>query len=156
MDNLSAERAVYQMVDGEWKRLPGYYVLRKWRKTRSGLPLVNPGVPGLGLSWSFSFGPAHCRRFLWLYPGAGSVLRAHPRQTVVEEVVPEPPSIALEEQPEQGPVEEEPPAPAVPAQTTVTPPPTVPRYTEYVVKRGDNLWSIAQELWGSQPVPADR
>lgn len=149
MDNLSAERAVYQMVDGERKRLPGYYVLREMAENEIGIAAGKSGSPWLRAVLVVLF--------LGLLIAGGSYgytlvrdlyFAPTPRQTVVEEVVPEPPSIALEEQPEQGPVEEEPPAPAVPAQTTVTPPPTVPRYTEYVVKRGDNLWSIAQELWG--------
>ncbi len=155
MDNQASERAVYQVVDGAWNRLPGYYVLREMAENEIGIaPSKGAASPALrvvlavlllalliaGGSYGYTL-----LRDLYFSPN-----KEH-TQTVVGDVQPQ--SAVLEEQgevPVRGAAapEEQSEAPAVPTQTSLAPPSTVPRYREYVVKRGDNLWSIAEELWG--------
>ncbi|NLM42013.1 MAG: LysM peptidoglycan-binding domain-containing protein [Firmicutes bacterium] len=149
MDHQTPERALYHVLAGEWKRLPGYYVLRDMAANEIGI--ASPGgssrwlkavlavlVVGLlvvGGTYGYSL-----VRELYFNPAV--------TQMAADEPV-EPPSPPEEEQvQEEAAVQEQPPAQPVPAQTSLTPPSTIPRYTEYVVERGDNLWTIAQKLWG--------
>ena len=48
MDNQASVRAVYQVVDGAWNRLPGYYVLREMAENEIGIaPSKGAASPAL-------------------------------------------------------------------------------------------------------------
>lgn len=145
MDNHTPERALYRMVDGEWKRLAGYYVLRDMAENEIGIAAARRGS-----SWLRAVLVVLLAALLIAGGSYGYTLvrdlyfRPAETQTAGKQAVEPLPPPEVEEEA----AAEQPPDQAAPVQTTLTPPPTVPRYTEYVVKRGDNLWSIAQELWG--------
>lgn len=158
MDTQGSERAAYRVVDGEWSRLDGYYVLRDMAENEVGIALDRPS-PWLRMVVAVLI------VFLLILGGTAgySIIRdmyfqpEPPPQPLTQTAMEPDPVVTMQPvQPESAPRRESP-APgtedsetAAPAweTTTIAPPPTVPRYVEYVVKRGDNLWSIAGELLG--------
>lgn len=148
IDTQGGERAVYRLVDGEWSRLSGYYVLRQLAAEEIGVAALDRPSPWLRavlillvlalLAGGGAYGYTLVRD-LFLTP-QGEPVAAVSSDPVVE---PPPPASELVT------IKEEPlPEPNLPQQITITPPSTVPRYTEYVVQRGDSLWSIAEKVWG--------
>lgn len=143
MDNHAHERAAYRVVDGEWNRLEGYYVLRDMAENEIGVAMDRPS-PWLRMVLAVFV------VFLAIAGGAYGytlVRELFFTQKLVEQPVsdPQPPSQPI---PRPEPVVTVQPVEAPPVQTTITPPSTVPLYVEYTVQRGDNLWSIANKLWG--------
>ena len=152
MDSQVHERAVYHLVQGQWKRIQGYYILRDMAENEVGITKENR--PGLwlrivvavlavfllaaGVTIGF---PVIREMFLSSEPA--DQLASNPEsvvtvptaqtETEVDALVPD---SALA-------------SPAVePGSKTIAPPSTVPRYMDYEVERGDTLWSIAGKLWG--------
>jgi proteasome lid subunit RPN8/RPN11 len=151
VDNQALERAVYHVVDGEWQRLDGYYVLREMAENEVGIAAERRSSPWLRVVMTLlvlallvaggSYGYTLVRD-LYFAP--------KPVSTVVYDNEPQsaPGQQEVEQKPEVPEVEQEPVVPQTPSQTTLTPPSTVPRYAEYVVQKGDSLWTIADKLWG--------
>ncbi|NMB00776.1 MAG: LysM peptidoglycan-binding domain-containing protein [Firmicutes bacterium] len=152
MDNQGHERAVYHLVGDEWNTIDGYYVLRDMAENEVGIVSADRSTPWLKVVLAVlvifvliaggTFGYSIVRQ-MFLEPTAVEEVVTEPEESSVAE--PEhvsQPMVVIQR------VETQQPEPAVPAQTTIAPPPTVPRYLDYTVKKGDTLWSIAQDLWG--------
>lgn len=151
MDNQGSKRAVYRLVEDEWKQIEGYYVLRELGENEVGISAHKQGRPNPWLRVVLGF-----LVFFLLVAGATyayTVVRQmlikseQVEQTVAQSEPNAEPVPIVVGQPEPE-VQTSWPVPEVPAQTSVAPPSTVPRYLEYTVKVGDTLWSIAQDLWG--------
>jgi proteasome lid subunit RPN8/RPN11/LysM repeat protein len=140
IDAQLGERALYHCVDHAWRELPGYYILRseygpsgdrgrgaRWPRRVASLLLfillVCAGV--LGYQWVSS---------RYIEPSPSQVAQntepvpVPSRQESVVTVTPAPPSVTQSQSAEQRP---EPPKPR-----------------EYVVARGDSLWTIAEKVYG--------
>lgn len=145
IDSQAHRRAVYHVVDNEWHRLEGYYVLKemahneivlsaiKTRRTRFRLAafivLLILLVGGIG----------------WGYGWFSQIVAPPPESTKVSEPEREPPGSENEEGPAQTVDEREEPAAAFEIPSAEVP----KRSAEYIVQRGDNLWQIAEKLWGA-------
>ena len=171
MDNLSAERVVYRVDNGQWKRLPGYYILRDFAENEIGitaprstgpwlrtvLAVVLLGLLIVGGTYGYTV-----VRDLYFSPGPAKVAE----ETTAQNVQPSPPTPQAQQVPppqqtqqtQQAQQTSQAQMPSAqtqqdnqanaPAAQAVTAPPAEPRYMEYVVKRGNSLWSIARDLWG--------
>ncbi len=157
IDNQTLERAVYHLVADEWRRLEGYYVLRDMTAYEVGVTSQKRPSPWLRVAVTAmvvllliggaSVGYPILRDLLVSPQDSDSV-----RQTVSvkpsgdqssQPVVPNTTVTTVPESTAPKPAPE-----AIPSAVTIAPPSTVPRYVEYVVVRGDTLWSIADKLWG--------
>lgn len=136
MDTQGNERAVYHSIDGEWFQLGGYYVLREMGANELGITeeRANP--------WTRVVLGA----LLFLFTlGAGSYGYTLVRQMLVpktkqyDEVTSHQSPIIIVQEKESG---------AQTSESNPPPPSSVSLYGEYVVQKGDNLWTIAQKLWG--------
>jgi proteasome lid subunit RPN8/RPN11/LysM repeat protein len=151
MDNQAQERAVYRLVDDEWRRLDGYYVLRDmaenevgitsgartggpWLRVLATVLTILVLVAGVAIGWPLV-------RDLLTEPEPAGQLAVEP-EPVVQQAQTEETSTPSVVDAAPSEVETE------PRVVTITPPPTIPRYVDYVVQRGDTLWSIAGKLWG--------
>lgn len=152
MDNQAHERAAYHLVQGQCKRLGGYYVLRDMAENEMGITTESRPGPWLRivvavlavflLAAGVTIGFPIIREMFISPKPAGQLVsdpesvvtvRSEQGETEVETPVPDP----------------VPTPPVVEAGSiTIVPPSTVPRYLDYVVERGDTLWSIAGKLWG--------
>ncbi len=153
MDNHAQERAAYHVIDGEWRKLAGYYVLRTMPEGEIGVT----ARPAGRIAWArLSF----LVLLLALFIGAGVYGYGWVRDVVTKAPLEEDP-IILEPEPKpiKPVIREQPPPPAEtalsgaesggaekPASEPVPPQPA--GYEEYVVVAGDNLWRIADKLWG--------
>lgn len=149
MDTQGHARGVYHLVEGEWKEIAGYYILRQMADNEIGITTREQSSPWLKLVTGI---------LVLLLLIAGGMYG----YTVISEMFLErsaAPTLSQEQDSSLGSESEyvieiesvedpSPPPPPVPTQTTIAPPTTVPRYVEYTVKSGDTLWSIAQTLWG--------
>lgn len=158
MDNEANQRSAYHVVEGDWRRLDGYYVLKEMAQDEIVvaamgekrfwprlalivlLAVLLVGTAGFGYRWMRElFTPA-------------------PVQSPITEVFPEPEVTKVAEQTPavegftpraevQPQVEEQ--KPEQERQSEVSPPAEEPlQFGEYIVQRGDNLWKIAEKLWG--------
>ena len=149
MDTQAHERAAYRVVDDAWIRLEGYYVLRDMAENEVGIALDRPS-PWLRMVVAVLI------VFLLIIGGTAGypIVRdmffpPKPVEQIVEQTTIDPePVVTMQPVEAQIPARSEPSVTKPPEATHITPPPTVPRYVEYVVRRGDNLWSIAGELLG--------
>lgn len=147
MDNQANQRAAYHVVDGEWHCLEGYYILKEMahneivltagRPKKRRLPVVPLfillllliGAAGLGYGW----------------------LRRHAALSVQA-----PPSTSLPAQTGERPAgaadhklaSEQAKDSNKAVADTVLPQERETRSAEYIVQRDDNLWKIADKLWG--------
>lgn len=156
MDNHAHERAVYHVVDDQWRRLEGYYVLRDMagnevgitaRKRPSAWPRVVVAVLLVCLLiGGITIGYPILRDFFVPAQVSDNVEQqaaVQPVENQPQQPVPNAPGAAVPEATVPKATPE-----AVPSTVTIAPPSTVPRYLDYVVERGDTLWSIAGKLWG--------
>jgi proteasome lid subunit RPN8/RPN11 len=148
MDTHAQERAAYHLVQGQWKRLGGYYVLRDMAENEMGITAEGRPSPWLRIAIAL----------LALFLLVGGVTIGFPiirdmyfGSEPVAQLVSEAESVVSvnSEQPvKETETQASDPAPNVPAvepgSVTIAPPSTVPRYMDYVVERGDTLWTIAQ------------
>lgn len=150
MDNHAQERVAFRLVDEEWSCLHGYYVVRDLAANEVGVTALNERPsPWLRITLAI------LALFLAIAGGsyAYTVVRdIFFKPETVEQVAFEPDNVVISPAPAAPavtvqPVESES-NPSIPGTSTIAPPSTVPRYVEYVVQRGDNLWSIAGKLWG--------
>lgn len=140
IDNQGFQRAVYHLVEDEWKQIEGYYVLRELAENEMGITSRERSTPWLRVALGFLV-------VLLLIIG-GSYAYTMVQQMLFTPEQVEQPVDESEPEPDFAPVVVVQPEPVVPVQTSVAPPSTVPRFLEYTVKGGDTLWSIAQDLWG--------
>ncbi len=148
MDNLAHERAAYHLVQGQWKRLKGYYVLRDMAENEVGI--TAEGHPGPWLR-TVVVVLAICLLAAGVAVGFPIIRELFLSSEPVGQLVSEVPPVQIEAEAEADTAvpEPTPTPPAVePGTTTIAPPSTVPRYMDYVVEHGDTLWSIAGKLWG--------
>jgi proteasome lid subunit RPN8/RPN11/LysM repeat protein len=160
MDTQAQERVAYRLVEGEWKRLEGYYVLRDMANNEVGVTSQNRSGPWLRivvavltlalLVAGVTMGVPVIRDLLHKpeqsdqqvsSPEHGVGVANLPAQAGSESAPVVPPQSAPETGAEEA-------AAVTPSTISIAPPSSVPRYIEYVVQRGDTLWSIAGDLWG--------
>lgn len=161
MDTQANERVAYCANGDEWRRLEGYYILRDMAAHEVGITAREKSSPWLKiaifvlalalLGAGVTMGVPVIRDLMEKAKPAGQHVfepepailerEATPTVTASSQVSPEASSVSVvpESRPETT---------SVPENKTIAPPPTVPRYIEYVVQRGDSLWSIAGALWG--------
>lgn len=169
MDTQANERVAYHVRDDEWQRLGGYYVIRDMAPHEVGITSKQRSSPWLRvvvavlalalLVTGITMGVPVVRDMIRkpepvtrTLAQSGETVDATPRATTAtpsegEEVSSQPTpqgSAGVSEDTSQTPSV----TPTPPNSVTITPPSTVPRYIEYVVQRGDTLWSIAGALWG--------
>lgn len=146
MDNLAHERAAYHFEQGEWHQLEGYYILREMAENEVPIETASevrwPRMALVALLIVFligagSYGYGLIREVM--APKSQTVVHAPPAPTVQEPVV----SVQKKESPPSTSKAEE-----QPTAVTVPPPAQAPLYGEYIVQKGDNLWKIAEKLWG--------
>lgn len=138
-DNVANERAVYHCVQGEWQKLGGYYILREM----VGQEQVNEEFSGkkwtsiillLFLIISFvalgNYGYGFVRQLI-----STKEASKQEQETLVK--LPEP-VVSVERLIQ----ETEPQSLAEVRETTQE------QYGIYIVEKGDNLWKIAEKLWG--------
>lgn len=136
VDAQHSDRALFHCVDGNWREMPGYYILRpdygertvtlngfspRWSRILALLlilvVLVGAGVQGYQWLSNRSLGP--------------------------DEV----PSLSETTQ-QNDTVSREPVVTVGPSTTVVEEPPAQPTYREYVVGPGESLWTIAEKVYG--------
>lgn len=143
MDTRANERAVYRIVDEEFARLDGYYVLRDMAANELGIT-AEPARPILRVALLVllalfvvgvgSYGYTLVRQMLTPEPASYEAVQSSPGPIIMVQETASEVNSALK-----------------PVTTTpnITPPPkSAAVYGEYVVQKGDNLWTIAQKLWG--------
>ncbi len=146
MDNQAFQRAAYHAADGEWHRLEGYYVLKEMAHNETVVEAVKrkPFRPRLIpvillvalLIGAGSLGYRWIRRLAAPPPQEAETVdlsRSEPEPTVEFEMRTVQPETETAR-------EEEPPA--------VTAAAAPGGFTVYIVREGDNLWDIADKLWG--------
>ncbi|NLJ81172.1 MAG: LysM peptidoglycan-binding domain-containing protein [Firmicutes bacterium] len=150
IDTQAQERAVYHVLEGKWRRLGGYYVLRQMPAEEIGLQAGRPRISWLRLGFLTLLlallAGAGVYGFSWLKEFVLPPSQPPKAETlVVESPLPEI-SLSREKagaEEEKGPESRE---------EAVAPPEAVaspePSYDQYVVVAGDNLWRIADKLWG--------
>ena len=148
MDNLAHERAAYHLDEGEWRRIEGYYVLREMAENEIAIEARTQK------RWSRL---AMLALLIVLIVGAGSygytllrqVIAPAPRMSVIQAPPPTTPDpIVLVQRKDPPPATAEPSERQPSAPITTAPQAQTPLYGEYIVQEGDNLWRIAQKLWG--------
>lgn len=167
MDTQANERVAYHMVEHEFMRLGGYYVLRDMAPHEVGITDKNRSGPGLrivvailtlallvaGITMGFPVIRDMINKPELISPqfteseGTGSepiiTVTALPDETQGDSLGVASPDASEATSPEGATAAE-----TRSSSISITPPSTVPRYIEYVVQRGDTLWSIAGKLWG--------
>lgn len=163
MDNQAHERAVYRVVNDQWERLGGYYVLRDMAQNEVGIAVSSRAkrrhrlvtaifvllLLGAGAALGY---PIARDMFVKLWPANQAVSQLDPEAELQTDMA----GTAIQPELEgDSASDSSPPVPPEPSQpqseagaVTIAPPSTVPRYVEYVVQTGDTLWSIAGKLWG--------
>ena len=141
IDTHNQARAAYHMVNHEWHKLEGYYILRQLAEDEIG---VSSLTGGSSIRWSRA---AVFLVLLALMISAG-VYGYHwmKNGSSVEQAVEEPPTGEVPTVVVSPSTVTEPePVPSVP---TVPQPESPIVQREYVVEKGESLWTIAHKLWG--------
>lgn len=141
IDTHSQNRAAYHMVNHEWHQLEGYYILRQLAEDEI-------GVTGLSDYSSIRWSRVAVLLVILALLISGGVYGYHwVKEAVFQPYAAEVPLDDVEEVP---PVVVSPSvtAPAQPPSSTITQPEPPVIYGEYVVKKGESLWTIAYKLWG--------
>lgn len=151
MDTHAQKRAAYYVREDKWHKLDGYYVLRTMPEGEIGVTVHTSRKA----AWPRL---AFLVLLLALFIGVGVYGYGWVRDVVTKAFI-EPAPIVLEEKPQseqfQGSKEIPPaeklaltPVESEPERTVSKSPPIPPSYEEYIVLEGDNLWQIAEKLWG--------
>ena len=147
MDTQAQERAAYVAADDQWQRLEGYYILKEMAENEIVLPAAQAGrrwgrLAALAVVFVLIAGA-----LVWGYNWAMDFVKPPDEPPPVVETSGKPPVVVNGGSSQPVEKEEEPPqsqgqAPAVEEIETET------RSGEYIVQSGDNLWIIAEKLWG--------
>lgn len=150
LDNIAHERAVYHYADDEWRELGGYYILREMAENEMQVEAVAEGrlvrlsllalliifFVGLG-----SYGYGFVRQIMATKSEGMIQTTTTPPKTE--------PVVSVQRKEPEVQVVQEPTKPSTPTSSPPTPPPAqTTLYGEYIVEKGDNLWKIAEKLWG--------
>lgn len=149
LDNVGHERAVYHCVNEEWHEIGGYYILKEMAANERVLVPLKTG-PWLRIALLALLIVSFVALGNYGYGFVRKLVEPKPVVTTEQNISPAEvkPVVSVERKEPQSQVAD-PIAPVTPVLAVQSVPPSGDAaYGQYVVEKGDNLWKIAEKLWG--------